>query len=423
MTKEYSISIFLDTRRTKANGKFPVKLRVFTASPRKQKLFPTTFEFTQKEFEQIWKNQKTRTEFKDVKREIQSIESKANDTAKELSPFSMDQFEKRLFRNSGDGVNLNFHYKTIIDELTRRGQLNTGDAYRMSQKSFTEFAKVVKSQKFDKLTFYDITVEWLKDYEDYYTQIKKGSLTTVSIYTRNLRAVFNRAIEEKDIENECYPFGKRKYQPPSTKNVKKSLSVEQLGTLFHAEAITPEQQKAKDFWFFSYACNGMNFKDIALLKFKDITNDKIEFVRAKTALTSKSNLKPITVYLNDFTNEIISKYGNENKHSENLVFDIVNENLQPHQIQAKIKNFTRFTNQHLKKLCIKNDLPSEISTYWARHTFATNSIRNGASMEFISESLGHGNLKTTQGYFAGFDSETKREFAKKIMDFKNDRIE
>ncbi|MBK6526241.1 MAG: tyrosine-type recombinase/integrase [Crocinitomicaceae bacterium] len=62
-------------------------------------------------------------------------------------------------------------------------------------------------------------------------------------------------------------------------------------------------------------------------------------------------------------------------------------------------------------------LPEDISTYWARHSYATNAIKKGASLEFIQESLGHENLKTTQIYFAGFDSDTKREFAQHLMDF------
>ena len=61
--------------------------------------------------------------------------------------------------------------------------------------------------------------------------------------------------------------------------------------------------------------------------------------------------------------------------------------------------------------------PEQISTYWARHRFATNALRKGASMEFIQESFGHGNIQTTQNYFAGFDSATRKEFSKGIMDF------
>jgi site-specific recombinase XerD len=73
-------------------------------------------------------------------------------------------------------------------------------------------------------------------------------------------------------------------------------------------------------------------------------------------------------------------------------------------------------NQHFEKFAESIGIKEKVSTYWARHTFATNAIRNGASLEFVSEALSHSNLKTTIGYFAGFEDEKKREIAKKIMD-------
>ena len=62
-------------------------------------------------------------------------------------------------------------------------------------------------------------------------------------------------------------------------------------------------------------------------------------------------------------------------------------------------------------------LPEDISTYWARHSFATNAIRKGASMEFVGEALAHKNPKTTQNYFAGFDEEYKRKMMQKLIKF------
>lgn len=416
MNQTYSISIYLDTRRVKSNGKFPVKLRVYLSATKKQMLYATLFEFTKKEFESIWNTTKPRKEFKELRLEIQSIENKANAVAKELHPFTIDQFEKRLYRKSGDGINLDYNYNQIISELTKRGQIGTANSYETSRNSLDKFCSSKKNQSFAKLTLYDVTVDWLKDYEHFMTNIEKRSVTTVGIYLRTVRAIFNRAIDEKEIDKEYYPFGKRKYQIPTTKNVKKALNKEQLNTLLKAKPKTKEQQKAKDFWFFSYACNGMNIKDIALLKYKDIENGKIEFIREKTKITSRASLKPITFFLNDYSHSIIKKYGAKNE-PENYIFGVVNDNMTPQQQQAKIKAFTRFINQHLKKLAKEIELPEDISTYWARHSFATNSVRKGATMEFIQESLGHGSISTTQSYFAGFDDETKKEFANAIMDF------
>lgn len=411
------ISIVLDKRRVKANGTYPVKLRVYTSQPRLQKLYPLNFDYKEKEFDSIWKTERTRIEFQEDKIRLNSIYQKAIEASKELRPFIFEQFEKRLFRNSKDGSNISFQFEEVIREKKELNNLSTSDVYKNSQNALTDFCKEVYNSDFKTLTFHSITPEWLNRFEQYMTSKKGRSINTVSIYLRALKTVFNKAIDERDIDKDLLPFGKRRYQIPSSTNVKKALSKDQLTDLFRSEPANHQQEKARDFWFFSYACNGMNIKDIALLKYKDIEEDRIRFYRSKTLNTSKANLKAITVYLNDFTLSIINKYGREDKSPESLVFDILEEGQTPHQQRTKIKVFTRFINQHIKKLAKANGLPEKISTYWARHSFATNAIRKGASMEFMQESLGHKNLKTTQNYFAGFDNETRKEFAQSLMNF------
>ena len=81
------------------------------------------------------------------------------------------------------------------------------------------------------------------------------------------------------------------------------------------------------------------------------------------------------------------------------------------------QNFTRFINQHIKKLAKNAGLTSDISTYWARHSFTSTAIRNGASLELIQESLGHKDMKTTMNYWGGFDDAAKRGISEKLMDF------
>ncbi|UJH92915.1 site-specific integrase [Antarcticibacterium sp. 1MA-6-2] len=280
-----------------------------------------------------------------------------------------------------------------------------------------DFVETHLKRKYSKLTLFDITPRFLQDCETYMKDEKGRSLTTVSMYLRALKAIFNKAIDEKEIEKDYYPFGKRKYQVPNSSNVKKALSKEQLSLLFNATPENKHQEKARDFWFFSYACNGINIKDIAQLKFKHIQEGKFSFYRAKTITTSKAQLKPVTIYLNEYTQSIIEKYSKDVSNPEDFVFDIISEKDTPAEQHLKVNNFNRFIGQHLKRLAAKIGLPKEISAYWARHSFATSAVRNGATMEFIQESLGHNNLSTTQRYFAGFDSDTKKEFSKTIMDF------
>lgn len=82
-----------------------------------------------------------------------------------------------------------------------------------------------------------------------------------------------------------------------------------------------------------------------------------------------------------------------------------------------IKNFTRSVNQNLKVLAANNGITEEISSYWARHSFATSMIRSGKSMEIVSEAFGHNDQKTTQKYFAGFDDQTKKDISNDLMNF------
>lgn len=417
MKSEFSISVYLDTRRAKANGAYPVKLRVYTPQPRKQKLYPTTFELTEREFNSIWNTAKPRKEFQEKRKQLQAIEVKANKVAEALTPFTFEQFEKKLYRKAGEGINVGYQYQRIIDEFLANNRIGTASTYDLSQKALKEFVEKGLNRKYKTLTFFDITPKFLQDCERYLTETKGRSITTASMYLRALKAVFNRAIEEKEIEKDYYPFGKRKYQVSSSSNVKKALSKEQLGILFNATPQNEYEEKAKDFWFFSYACNGINIKDIAQLRFKDIAEGKFTFYRAKVKTTSKAKLKPVTVYLNDFSKGIIEKYSRKAFTPTDLVFDIINAEDTPREQHLKINNFNRFIGQHLKKLAKREGLPGEISAYWARHSFATNAVRSGASLEFIQESLGHNNIKTTQQYFAGFDNDTKREFSESIMKF------
>lgn len=416
---EYQISIVLDKRYIKYWDKFPVKIRVYSVLQKKAKLYVTGKDFTEKEFQSIWETTKPRKEHQPEREFLKHLEDQAVEAAKNIKPFSFEQFEKKIFRKVGDETNVFYHYKQAIDTLKKNKQIGTANTYELSEKSIKDYILYDKGRIPEQLSFFDITPKFLQGYENFMLGDLEGkkarSRTTVSMYLRVLRTLFNTAIAQKEIDSEFYPFGKRKYQIPASKNIKKAFSKEQLQILFRSEAKTPEQQKAKDFWFFSYGCNGMNIKDIALLKYEDIQDDKIIFYRAKTINTAKTNLKPVKVYLSEFAKTIIVKYGNRNKGKKDNIFSITDPAATENQNHFKIKNFTKFINQHIKKLAEANGLPGDISTYWARHSFATNAIRSGASMEFVSEALSHSDLKTTQNYFAGFDESSQKEFIENMM--------
>lgn len=413
---DYNISIVLDERRIKENGKYPVKLRVYHKFTRKVKLYSLNIDLTAKEFETIWinpENKNLRGSNNEMRLKLQAIENRANDEAKEMSVFDFAKFETKLFRKSSDKNNVQYHFNLAIQKNTENDKIGTAESYKYTLNSLAEFSEQKNNCLIDKLTFDTITVDWLNNYQKFMVA-KNKSFTTIAIYTRTLRAIFNNAIDANDISKDIYPFGKNLYKIPRTKKVKKALNSVQLKTLFEAEVENENEKRAKDFWFFSYACNGMNLKDIALLKYSDINNDSFSYYRAKT-FDKTAEKSTIIIYLTDFTKNIISEYGN--KSQDSYIFNIVSQKDNSSLQYKKIKNFTRYINDHIKRIAKRNNLPNDLSTYWARHSFATNSLRKGVSMEFISEALNHSDLSVTKNYFAGFEDKTKKDFANSLLNF------
>jgi len=416
MKSNFIISIYHDTRRPKANGLFPVKIRVFSIPHNTAKLYPTDYDLSIQEFQSIWLTTKPRSEYRERRIALQAIETKANDTAKSLKPFAFETFRNKLYASPREKNDVLIRFSERINKLKKDGRIGTAESYSSTLGSLKKFMTYRSGKTPGVLLFQDISAEWLNEYERYMIEIQKTGRTTVGIYLRNVRTIFNLAIDEKQIDNELYPFGKKKYRIPAGRKTKKALAQKTLQVLFNSKPSNEEQNKARAFWFFSYSCNGMNIKDIARLKYTDIKGSTFTFYRAKTINTTKEDLRTIQVHLTSFAKTIIQKYGNKAKDS--YVFDIINDSMSEEEKHKSIRNFTRFINQHIQAFAKAQDITDQISTYSARHSFSTNIIRQGGSMEFVSEALGHSDTKTTMNYFAGFESNEKKTLIEKLMKFK-----
>lgn len=410
--EKVNITIVLDKRRKKDDKTYPVKLRVYDPSSGIAKRIGIGFSLTEDVFNSVY-GDRPRGHHKDLRNQLDAECVKAVKEASTIEPFNFDLFKKKINRKSGEGGNIAYHYNQIIAELNRVHQIGTASTYDLSLKSLQRFHTAQGKSKPERILFRDITAKWLKDYERYITLSEKKSLTTVSIYTRCLRAVFNRAIKDKEIGSAIYPFGKDGFRVPAVKRVKKALNHADVTKIRHAVTLSEPETKARDFFMFSYTCNGMNVKDIALLKPENLTKDTIKFFRAKTIRTSKENLSEVVIHLTDIPKEVIARY----RESGEYLFPILNSAMSEMEKHRAVKNFTRFINQHLKKIALREGITGDISSYFARHSFSTNAIRIGASVEFVSEALGHTDTATTHGYFAGFEDSAKKELMEKLMKF------
>lgn len=407
--------IYLDTRRAKKDGTFPVKLRV--TFERKTRYFPLNFNFTESEFETVWTSPKPRGEAKDLRNQLYNEEEKAMNIIEDMSVFSFQAFEKKFLGPSYAKGDIFAKYDQYIAELLKNEQVGTASVYRTSKRSIFKFLAKYYGLQTETFQFTEIDENVLQEYENYILKDNGGTHSTVGINLRPLRTLFNIAREDGDIPADHYPFGKRKYQIPAAVNNKRPLEEHELKQLLEANADSYEE-KARDFWFLSYLCNGINMKDIAEMKFGvNLQEDQIEFVREKTKRTNKTNLKPIIAPLIPYSKQIIEKYRTRDSKKGDYVFPILTKDMTAIEKQRAVQNFTRFVNQHIKRLAGKANLGKDLSTYWARHTFANIMLNNGASTAMISESIGHSNVKTTATYLSGFAAEKKKEMANKLMDF------
>ena len=404
-----TLTYFFDTRSKLLDGNYPFKLTVYYG--RQKKRYKTPFKATQEVYDRLLANRLRDESTKQLKRQTVSWLDKQTLIAESIVPFTFTDFENVFYAEKtqsrkiqlNDGVNS--IYEKHIQALNDEGRISTARSYQDSLTSMLSYKKNLKVSQ--------ITPDFLKGYEKWMTDNGR-SLTTVGMYVRALRTIFNMAIENEVIDASKYPF--KKYTIPAPQKISRTLKKEEIRQIINYTAKRDSDAVALDYWVFSFISNGMNFKDIALLKYVNINGDFLEFRRAKTKRTTNNNSLPIMVPLDENLLYIIKKRGNKSKKKEDYIFPILKHGLTPQQEYDHIKTFVRNTNKRLTRVGIELGLSLKVTSYVARHCFATIQKNNNAPLAYISEALGHSNLKTTQNYFGRFEDEGLKVFHSALME-------
>lgn len=404
-----TLTYFFDTRSKLLDGNYPIKLTVYYG--RQKKRYKTPFKATQEVYDRLLANRLRDESTKQLKRQTVSWLDKQTLIAEGIVPFTFTDFENVFYAEKtqsrkiqlNDGVNS--IYEKHIQSLNDEGRISTARAYHDSLTSLLSYKKNLKVSQ--------ITPDFLKGYEKWMTDNGR-SLTTVGMYVRALRTIFNMAIENEVIDASKYPF--KKYTIPAPQKISRTLKKEEIKQIINYTAKRDADAVALDYWVFSFISNGMNFKDIALLKYGNINGDFLEFRRSKTKRTTNNSSLPIMVPLDENLSYIIQKRGNKSKKKEDYIFPILKHGLTPQQEYDHIKTFVRNTNKRLTRVGIELGLSLKVTSYVARHCFATIQKNNNAPLAYISEALGHSNLKTTQNYFGRFEDEGLKVFHSGLME-------
>lgn len=398
-----SVSAMLDTRRTKSDGKCPVKIRV--THRRTRWYYPTGKDLTPEEWSAL-STTKARA-LVSIRKDIESSYQIVRSAVEELTTagaFTFDALNNRLKGATSDTVNTAFRAK--ISTFNQQGQVGTATVYDTILKGIERFTGA-------HIPFDAITVSWLVRYAAF-LQSEGKKQTTIAIHLRHLRAILNEARRQGIVKEAQYPFGRGRFEIQEGEGRKMALSLDQIGEIARYDDGSDATAKYRDYWLFLYLCNGINVADFVRLRYRDIVNGEICFVRQKTARTTRTR-KEIRVVVTDRMQAIIDRWGNPPA-PDRFIFPVLDGSEDAMRQKLKTQYFTRAVNKRMATIGEALGI-GNISTYTARHSFATVLKRAGANIAYISESLGHNDLKTTENYLASFEREERVKNAELLTKF------
>lgn len=400
-----SVLTVLDTRRAKKSGLFPVKVQVVFR--RKQKYYSTGKELSKENWEKLLKaKSKLMIEIRsDVESSFSIVKQQINELIQK-GEFSIESLNIRLGRQMKDS-NLHNAFKLKMKELKDNEQASTYLSYQSALKSLENFGGTC-------IPLENITTDWLKRCERFWLSEGK-SYSSISIYFRALKCILNRAVRDDILKESSFPFGKNKYEIPEGCGRKLALNLSEIKKVMSYQDGTDDIEEFRDLWVFSYLCNGINFMDLLFLKYSNIVDGEICFVRSKTSRTAKHS-KEIRAVITPEMGNIIQRWGNAKLTSETYIFKYAKGTENAFERIRLVRRIVTKCNRRLKKIAQGTGL-AQLTTYTARHSFATVLKRAGAKTSYISESLGHSNLAVTENYLAYFEKEERIRNAQFLTDF------
>ena len=260
-------------------------------------------------------------------------------------------------------------------------------------------AKLMAYREFsEKTTFRSINPSWLDGFNAYLARTNL-SVNSRAIHSRNIRAVFNFALNE-ELTSAPYPFKRYKIKTEPTKD--RSLTKDEMGALRDAKC-NPTSEKYRDLFFLSFYLCGMNLEDILALK--GIRAGRVETKRIKTGQLLTIGLVPEALY-------IINKY----KGIERLVGlgEGVNYDNFQRRVNRALKRIGQTYNPHTREWEGEPLIP-DISFYWARFTWATAAGEIDIPEKTVGAAMGHGTSKSVTSIYMRVDMRKKVDAANRAV--------
>lgn len=255
--------------------------------------------------------------------------------------------------------------------------------------------------------FSDIDITWLKRYEEW-LRSQGSAENTIGKRFRTLRAIYNTAIEENIVKAEYYPFKSYKVSKLHKATAKRAIHKDHIKAIMDYDCSDRDfyTRFSVDLFAFTYYAGGINFVDISLLTASNIVDGRLVYTRKKTG-------KLIRIPIQPQAQQIIDKYSNP---KSTYLFPILNTYHNTEQKKRnRIHKVITKVNLRLKEIGKELDIPIDLTTYVARHSYATVLKRAGVSTSIICESLGHSSEKVTQIYLDSFENTQIDEAMKNLL--------
>ena len=409
MASEYTtIAVVLYKSKTLSNGEHPLMLRV--TKNRVRKYIALAISCSVKEWDTKTnlpkKSHVHKAQYDSIiAKAIKEHKDKLIDFKAEGKDFTPEVLVTAASKTVSKTTVFSYIDQKVIDlELSRK--IGNSKVYKDTGSILRNFTK-----KKD-FTFYQLDFNFLTKLEVYF-RAKGLSDNGMSVRFRTIRAIFNAAIEEKFASKDSYPFVKFKISERfSTKTQKRAITkeeVQKVGKLIIYN--DPSALEAQKYFMFSYYGQGINFVDMANLKWGNIMNGRIYYKRQKTGGELSFALPQPALDIIKYFKAVAGINNNS------YIFPILNDRIHitPTQVHNRIHKVLTRVNQDLKAIGKSVDIQIPLTSYVARHSFATVLKRSGVSTAVISESMGHQTEAVTQTYLKSFENSIIDEAMKHLL--------
>lgn len=287
------------------------------------------------------------------------------------------------FRKGDEGKGIVAYTMAFIEKLRKIGKRRTADRYATTIRSLKRYLGC------EDITFERIDGEVIQGYEQW--MLTRGLCrNTTSFYIRNLRSIYNHAVDDGAVVS-CSPF--KHVYTGIDKTVKRALPLEAVKRLKEVDlSKKPRMAFARDMFLFSFYTRGMSFIDMAQLTIGNLQGGVLCYRRQKTA-------QQLSIKWADLMQQIVTKYRKDD--SPYLLPLACGRGA---TFQHRYKNTYKRIGKQLKKLGEMLQLPIPLTTYVARHSWASIAKSKNVEISTISEALGHDSEKTTRIYLSSLDT-------------------